>query len=76
MRKNSLSVIHMKKPRQVEIISPASLIKRAIQNKLAIAQDDPAHRQDYNCLVLKDKDLKKRVYSEIKSCRTYYNNQK
>lgn len=76
LRKSSLSVIHMRKPREVDLFSPAALIKRAILSKLAIPPDDPVFRHEYNYILLKDRDFRKKIYSEIKACRSYYNNQK
>ncbi len=38
--------------------------------------DDPVFRYEFHSLLLKDKELKKKVYSEIKACKSYYSNPK
>ena len=66
----------MNKPRGTELFSPAAFIKRALAYKLAIPPEDPAFRHEYNYIILRERDFRKKVYAEIKACRSYYHNQK
>ena len=66
----------MKRPREVDLFSIAAIIKRALQSKLNIPPDDPVFKYEYNQLVMKDRELRKKIHSEIKACRSYYNNPK
>jgi len=66
----------MKKPRGAELFSPAAFIKRALVSKLAIPPDDPVFRHEYNYIILRDRDFRKKIFAEIKACRNYYHNQK
>jgi hypothetical protein len=74
LRKSSLSVIHMKKPRGADLFSPAAFIRRALVSKLAIPPDDPVLKHEYNHIILRDRDFRKKIYAEIKACRSYYHN--
>lgn len=38
-------------------------------NKFIISFDDPVFKYEYNELFLKDRDYKKRFYSEVKVCK-------
>jgi hypothetical protein len=76
MRKNSISVTKTTKPREMDLFSPNSIIKMANGLKLVISNDDPIFKYEYHSLVLKDRDLRKKIYAEIKACKSYYNNTK
>jgi len=76
MRKNSISVTKTTKPREMDLFSPNSIIKMATGLKLAIQSEDPIFKYEYHTLVLKDRDLRKKIYAEIKACKSYYNNTK
>lgn len=66
----------MKKQRGADLFSPAAFIKRALVQKMAIPADDPVLKHEYNHIILKDRDFRKKIYAEIKACRSYYHNQK
>ena len=76
MRKNSISVTKTVKPRDMDLFSPSSIIKMALGLKLSMQNDDPIFKYEYHTLVLKDRDLRKKIYAEIKACKSYYNNTK
>lgn len=66
----------MKKPKESELYTSASIIKRAMLSKILIPPDDPVFKYEYNQLALKDRDLRKKFHQEIKACCSYYSNTK
>lgn len=41
-----------------------------------MSADDPVFRSEYSTIIMKDRDLRKKIYIEIKTCTNYYKNSK
>jgi hypothetical protein len=48
-----------------------SLVKKPFQ-KIVIPPDDPVFKFEYNFLYLKDKELRKKLYIDFKTCSAYF----